>query len=282
VTRMSKSTKPRLRPGEIHVSAEAIVRLLAARHADGVFVPECKDGPTQRHGHRRMDAWAMSKSWSNPLVVAYEVKVSRSDFVQDDKWRGYLALCNQFYFVSPLGVILESELPDEVGLICVSSTGTKLYTKKKAAYRQVVIPEELYRYILMCRTIIVDSTYSRCPPSADQTRYWKDWLAKRDEDRELGRNVGKAMRKLVRDRIGKVETENERLTELMKEFSEIHDLCTAMGFEPGMYRIAWEVRNKLREASDPVGESLKRSLRRVRDEISALLDKIDPKENEPN
>lgn len=67
-------------------NSSAIVALLAARHVNDVFIPECKDGPTQSGSHLRMDAWAMNKSWAHPCAIGYEVKVTRADFIGDNKW----------------------------------------------------------------------------------------------------------------------------------------------------------------------------------------------------
>ena len=161
----------KLRHGEVRMSADAIVSLLSVRHSEDVFVSECKDGPSQGSGHLRMDAWAMRKSWNNPTTYGYEVKISRSDFVGDDKWNLYLPLCSDFYFVCPSGLIQPGELGPEAGLIYVSATGTKLFLKKKAQRRDVKIPEDLFRYVLMCRAKITRE-YDR-PVARDQ---WKDWL----------------------------------------------------------------------------------------------------------
>jgi hypothetical protein len=62
---------------------------LSKRHKDDYFLTEVKDGPTMGASHARIDAWAMKKSWSKPLVWGYEIKVSRSDFLNDTKWPAY-------------------------------------------------------------------------------------------------------------------------------------------------------------------------------------------------
>jgi len=85
-----KAVKPAL------FTAHQLVDLLAAKHSEDVFVPECKLGPSYGDGNGRIDAWAMAKSWAHPLVNAYETKVSRSDFLNDNKWQMYLPFCNQF------------------------------------------------------------------------------------------------------------------------------------------------------------------------------------------
>jgi hypothetical protein len=74
-----------------------VKRLLAKKHESDIFVEECKTGPA---GSRSLDGWAMEKSWANPRIIGYEVKVSRSDFLRDTKWHEYLDTCNEFYFVT--------------------------------------------------------------------------------------------------------------------------------------------------------------------------------------
>ena len=78
------------------VNAHDLYRLLADRHAEDVFVGECKTGSTWMQQVRIMDAWAMKRSWANPRIWAYEIKVSRSDFMQDEKWTDYLPYCNTY------------------------------------------------------------------------------------------------------------------------------------------------------------------------------------------
>jgi hypothetical protein len=46
---------------------------------------EVKNGPTQWGKHYRMDAVAIKKSWANPCITCYEVKVDRQDFLRDEK-----------------------------------------------------------------------------------------------------------------------------------------------------------------------------------------------------
>lgn len=48
------------------MDAGTIVALLRTKHAEDVFVDECKDGPTHYGHHLRMDAWAMKKKLGEP------------------------------------------------------------------------------------------------------------------------------------------------------------------------------------------------------------------------
>jgi len=63
------------------MTAKDIIKILSHKHRDDVFVTECKNGPSNR-GYLRLDAWVMARSWARPKVTGYEVKVSRSDFLQ--------------------------------------------------------------------------------------------------------------------------------------------------------------------------------------------------------
>lgn len=133
------------------MNSRDIIQLLKNRHREDVFVPECKNGSTHFGHHIRLDAWAMRKSWANAATFGYEIKVSRKDFLSDDKWTGYLDYCDMFYFVCPHGMIQPEELSESAGLLWVFKQGSGLRLKKKAPHRSVVIPEDFYRYLLMCR-----------------------------------------------------------------------------------------------------------------------------------
>lgn len=183
---------------------------LAAKHAGDVYVAECKNGPSAGSSHSRLDGWAMAKSWSKPHVYGYEIKVSRSDFQRDEKWQNYLALCNSLYFVCPPKLIQPEELPGDVGLLWCH--GTRLLSKKKAAYRAVQIPESLWRYVVMCRSKIVDSTFNSTEGESVR-EYWERWLKQKEEDRDIGHQASRGLAQLYAKRVKLVQKENERLKE---------------------------------------------------------------------
>ncbi len=87
--------------------AETIVALLRAKHSTEIFVEELRAGSGYGgDSESRMDAWAMHPYPSKQNCrVAYEVKVSRSDFLRDIKQplkhRAALTFSNEFYFVAP-------------------------------------------------------------------------------------------------------------------------------------------------------------------------------------
>ncbi len=143
------------------LSAYDIKQLLANKHYEDVFVPECK---TTRYGvYTILDAWVMLKSWTHFSTIGYEIKVNRSDFLNDSKWASYLPYCHEFYFVCPSGLISPEELGNQVGLLWASKNGTMLYNKKKAPRRDVEIPYSIYQYVLACRAKVVHERLIQTP-----------------------------------------------------------------------------------------------------------------------
>lgn len=139
----------------IKLNEHDILKLLEKKHKEDVFVSHCKNGSTWgTRGLLILDAWVMKRSWVNPCIIGYEIKISKSDFISDTKWKKYLDYCNVFYFVCPPQTIRKEELPAEAGLYYTSKNVKMLYIQKPSKYRNIPIPEEIYRYVLMCRAVI--------------------------------------------------------------------------------------------------------------------------------
>ena len=215
----------------VKIAAPQLMNLLLTRHHEDLCVPECKTGPSWQGKVLRMDLWTMKRSWSNPRITGYEVKVARSDFLRDEKWRGYLPYCNVFYFVAPPKIIAPEELPEGVGLIVSSVNATRLYTKKKALFRAVQIPEEILIYILMSRTKI-KSGWADHAEDGSQRAYWQRWLQQKAEDRELGYNVSKTLAKTVADKVDAAQAENERVQHNIQAMQETREELEAAGLWP--------------------------------------------------
>ncbi|HDO36655.1 MAG TPA: DNA repair protein MmcB-related protein [Nitrospirae bacterium] len=217
------------------ITAKNILDLLLTKHSrDFVCVPECKTGETGRH--RSIDLWCMAKSWAKPRTIGYEIKVARSDFVRDNKWRRYLDYSSEFYFAASPGIIDPSELPDEAGLLVCSKNAKMLYTKKKAPERSVEIPESIFRYILMWRTEVCEERRS---PS--QVAYWRDWLEEKAEKRDLGYSVSRA----VRQHVQRVDLENSVLKRENETLQETRSILKKLGFRVG--EMAWNGEGKVRQ-----------------------------------
>lgn len=254
------------------MNSTAILKLLENRHSDDVFVPECKDGPTQTGSHLRLDAWAMSKSWANPCMTGYEIKVSRGDFLKDNKWPGYLPLCNLLFFACPAGLIQPDEVPENVGLVWASKTGGKLYTKKKAAYREVQAPEDLFRYVLMCRARI-----TREYVATNNREFWSAWLEDRKIDREFGYKLSTAIRERIETEITTVRMENERLRAQAGEYDDIRKLLASLGINPDSKYEAnkYTVERKLNEVRKVLPKNLLYELGQLAETATRLKAKLE-------
>ena len=191
------------------VTARDIQQLLKAKHSQDVYVSECKSGPTYP-GYLRLDGWAMKKSWAHPLVTGYEVKISRSDFLQDDKYLGYRQSCNCLFLVAPKDIIMPEEVPEGIGLYTVASTGTRLYMKRKAVMREDPIPEEIYRYILMARVKILEPNELWKYGDPDK-EFFVRWLEEKEIDHRLGSHISKALREEIKKKINEVAHKNDAL-----------------------------------------------------------------------
>lgn len=209
------------------ITAHTILELLRGKHSEDVFVPECKDGPTQSVSNfLRLDAWVMKRSWSHPITWGYEIKVSRNDFLRDAKWRGYLPLCSSFYFVCPTDLIHPEELPAEAGLMWVSKNGGRLFTKKLAPFRDIQIPETLYRYVLMSRVLVKDEYVAQ-----SSAEFWRTWLKEKEDERELGHRVKGA----IRDLANRLKCENHRLKEENESYAEVKKVLDELQIRSGWY-----------------------------------------------
>lgn len=162
------------------VTSDKVLKALAERHWQDFFITEVKNGPTGT-GMLRMDAVAIKKSWANPCITAYEVKVNRQDFLRDDKWPGYMSYCNRLAFACPEGLIQKEELPPEVGLVWYIGEGKPLKFKRHPVYRPVEIPADFFMYIIMNK---IDS--DRYPFFDDRKEFFKECVENKKSAKDLG------------------------------------------------------------------------------------------------
>ncbi|WP_082198153.1 MmcB family DNA repair protein [Bacillus sp. FJAT-26390] len=205
------------------VKAEHIKQALASKHSDDLFMTEVKTGRTWNNSELlKFDAFAMKKSWANPCIYGYEVKVSRADFLKDQKWPGYMAYCHRFAFVCPKGLIQPEELPDEVGLIWFYPDSGALRSARPAKHRIVDIPSDLYQYILMSR---IDS--DRLPFYSSAREYFEAWIADKKDRRMLGAYVSEKLQKelgelnRISDEAKRYQDRHRSDLQLLREVTEI-------------------------------------------------------------
>lgn len=96
--------------------AQQIAEALVATLGDAIWATElafCQ-------GARRCDLWTISANSSAGFKArAYEIKISRADFRRDSvvKQREARLFSDQFFYVTPAGLIRPDEVPDWAGLI---------------------------------------------------------------------------------------------------------------------------------------------------------------------
>lgn len=252
------------------MTSEAVMALLRARHSNDVFVAECKTGPTQTAGARpiRLDAWAMPRSWAHPAVHGYEVKVSRQDFLRDEKWQEYMAYCNCMWFVAPKSLIQLEELPAEVGLLEVSKNAKRLFTRRKAVDRDVEIPESIWRYVLMSRARITGTDIKR----HSQREIFEAWLA----DKRANKQLGWMVRGKIREIVEEVNRKNDRLEDQIREFDHVRAILEEAGIDSvSTWRTREELRKKIEAQTSGVRADLKRDLSRAQKAIEALVESLE-------
>ena len=92
-------------------------------YAEWLFFRELRVGTGRRNGDsQRMDAFALnSLPHTGMKRICYEVKIARSDFLSELKRplkrRIGMRYSNEFYFVTPPGLVDVREIPDACGLI---------------------------------------------------------------------------------------------------------------------------------------------------------------------
>lgn len=249
------------------LNSDDIIKLIKEKHIDDVVITECKDGPTWAGSHFRMDAWVMRKSWVHMSCMAYEVKVSRSDFLQDSKWHNYMDYCNEFSFVCPFQMIDPRELPDNVGLFWASKNGSRLFCKRKPAYRELVIPQTVFMYILMSRVTVNKTTY--VPKSKKE--FWEKWLEEKKIDSGFGYNVSRTLAATIKKEIEDVRNENERLKKLTDSCSQAIQMLKDAGIKLDHYWWENDLKRKITELKKAVPDDLEISLTHAQKNIESVL-----------
>lgn len=215
---------------------------------------ECNTGSsTQDPNCQRIDFWAMKKSWAHPTIFAYEIKTSRTDFLRDDKWIGYLKYCTDFYFIAPPDIIQVEELPPEAGLMVCSKNARRLYTKKKAPHRRyadIGIPDRIYRYILFSRAMI---DVQGKDYTGSGVEYYRKMLEDKDEKMQVGRALAYKIKHLVDNGIRDIQSENGKLRREMQQYASFKEWLIGLGLkeeELSDYRSVAQLQIKLSRGMD--------------------------------
>lgn len=252
---------------EKKITAREIKEALAKYHPKDYFITECKTCSTyfpDPQGLLIFDGLAIRKSYTGPCITGYEIKVSRSDFLQDAKWHLYLQYCNEFYFVVPNGLISKDELPENVGLIYYYPESGNLKKRKKAMYRQIEEPVGVYKYIIYSRL-----EQDRMPFYESRAEYAKAYIQDKKDKRMLGHTFGTEMAKEISDMSRKLEL-------LSNTESQIELLGKIKGIlkNHNVGRYAWSDDSLLKELDKALQSHYPKDLDRVHRDIQNALDTL--------
>lgn len=251
------------------VTATEIKKALAEYHPKDYFLTECKTCSTyfpDPQGLLKFDGLAMTRSYTSPCITGYEIKVSRSDFLGDNKWHLYLQYCNEFYFVVPVGLVAKDEVPENVGLIYYYPETGKLLKKRKAVYRKIEEPVGVYKYIIYSRL-----DQERIPFYEDRAEYAKAYLADQSEKRKLGMALGSKMAKDLRNCQERLEklSNVERQLDLFHKIEKILEKHQIFG-----WRWNRNVEDTLNELDEALGSSYPKELKYVENDLQRALDNL--------
>jgi hypothetical protein len=114
-------------PSALKLDAPALLDIVEngmhASRSEWLFLRELRVGTGRRNGSaQRLDAFALnSLPHTGMKRVCYEVKVSRADFLaelkQPLKRRVGMRYSNEFYFLTPAGLVTPAEVPPECGVV---------------------------------------------------------------------------------------------------------------------------------------------------------------------
>lgn len=266
------------------MQAGTIDRLLRQRYKDKHIVVSEMQGVT---GNGRLDFVAIRASWTHPDVEAHEIKVSRRDFLQDDKWAPYLDSCHLFWFVTAPDVILNvDEVPAQAGWLEASKNGAKLFVRKKAPRREMSDQQQakLFRQLL-------HRYYYTAPGSGMSKEERTDWMDRYALGLATRKDVANRVRARILSELRTMEQRaatNEAEMEALKAF---RDALLGLGVEQAhLDRIASArtsygvqtqvnllIEKKIPEAmakhDKPLQDSLQK-VERVKKQVMSLCDRI--------
>lgn len=263
--------------GVLHLSgftASQIEGFLAEKHKKDVFIAQCKNGETR--GVRdllKLDGWALLRTYSPLTTIGYEIKVSRQDFENDQKWTGYLDLCHLFYFVCPAGLIRATDLPQNIGIIWVSRNGN-LHTKRRAERHEPDIQKQhrLLIYALMSRSKIVSDMYEankQVEPMSKLETYRK-WLKEAEEKQELAWMVGGHVKKVV----ASVEQREHDVADKELAVKDFEERLAKLGITWDLtvkgWNRDWKVRDEINLLDQRIDESILNKMRAVAHAFTSL------------
>lgn len=193
----------------VRVTERTITLALKERHQrrGDYFAAQVKMG---RSGSKILDAVAIPPTWSPRTVIGYEIKVTRADFLSDQKFPHYMSTSNLFYFVVPKGLIKKEEVPQRVGIL--EYNNGKLRQLKRAVYEDVEINTDMLLHCIFYKM----NDYRRPPTRQEHLDNVKARIEAKDYGNEVADKIRDLERRLRREGL---DTEDKWI-EFSKKFKE--------------------------------------------------------------
>lgn len=168
-------------------------------------------------GSPRPDVYSIAPSYVRPNPIAYEIKVTRSDFMSDTgsgKWMAYTKFASGVVFAVPRGLVDKTQVPNGCGLMIRGENGWT--TLRRPTLARIQIPNDALLKLLF------DSDRARVkhearPRSADE---WRAADAAR-------KRVGKWVASIIADQmaakasLNRVEEDIKRARATLKKMDEL-------------------------------------------------------------
>lgn len=214
-------------------------------------------------GSPRPDVYCIDCTYSRFRATAYEVKISRSDFLSDvtsGKALRYLDFAGALVFAVPAGLVDKSEVPDGCGLI-VRGEGGWRHTKKPVVKPLENLPRDAWMKLLMdgrsrdvgARNPIRVREYNTWKHAETVRRVLGEELAKLVSDRASAEMYLRAKVQQLEEARSRAAEEaaahvkratalyEEQLESLRREIAEI---ATSLGMAPTSHAV--QIANRLR------------------------------------
>jgi len=233
-------------------------------------------------GSPRPDVYTLQKSYQSPNPTAYEVKISRADFLSDvtaAKWAKYLKFAQGVTFAAPRGLLSKKEIPTKAGLIVRSEHGWRTVKRPKLE------PCELPRDAMM--KLIIDGA-TRVFAERIEPRTASEWHTAEAVRRKFGDRVAEVVRdvsgaeermRFARERAAKVvEDAREEAVMIKSEArSDFQSLCEeiaeAFGVKDWKDLDAWGMRAEVRRRAQLLNvDQENRRLRKIIRKLAATLE----------
>lgn len=244
------------------VTAYDIKAALGVRHSADFFTTEVMDGPARKGGFR-FDAVAITKSWTRPTFIGYEVKISRSDFRADSKFYAYLPYFHELYIACPKGMITREELPESIGLVWYDPDTGAVRAKKRAVYRNIEISTEMLLHIFYSHM-----RSDRTPFSSSRAEECQRLLTAKYMEHNIGRQLGT---KIAR----KIEEQEKLLRRYEHKSGDLKKLETVEKVleEHGIY--GWDCDNLAEKLKEALSRSYPKELDYVVKSFHSCMERLD-------